>query len=819
MPEASAIAILLIEDNPGDARLVREMLREVNHPGLFALTTVDRLALARDQLAEHAFDVVLLDLTLPDSRGLATLTEVRRLAPAVPIVVLTGLDDEDSALKAVQGGAQDYLVKGQGDGDLIRRAIRYAIERFRSDAALRRSEARLRAIFERAGIGILLVDGDGRCVEANPALMRMTGFQADELVGQQLADLTLADDNGAADPLAIAELLAGRRDLSQAEKRFRHKAGHAVWGRMTVTLVRGAGTDPPLLLCLIEDVTERRHMEERLRLAAVVLENTSEGVFVTDPEHRIIIVNPAFSHLTGYGADEVIGRKPSILSSGRHGADFYQHMFESLAETGKWQGEIWNRRKSGELFAEWLNIGAVRDEAGAVVHYVAVFSDITSRKQTEERLNYQVNHDPLTSLPNRTLFHERLSRALARAFRNGRVVGVLFLDLDHFKEINDTWGHLVGDRLLQVVAERLSGSIRQGDTAARLAGDEFMMILEDITDYRDAAIVAQKVLRSLAEPYDLADRPLTVTTSIGISLFPADGEDIQTLLHNADIAMYRAKKQGKNNYQFFSDELNAQAFERLVLEGSLRRALDRGEFRLHYQPIIDLESGQTLAVEALLRWQHPDVGLVAPPQFLATAEEIGLMGQIGRWVVATACRQLREWHDSGNHRLRMAINLSPSQLLQPETVELVRNALAANRLEPQILEIDVPESVVMSRGGSSDVLGQLRTLGVRVAIDDFGTGYSSFGHLRRLPVDTLKIDQTFVRDMMTDDDDARIITAITAIAHSLRLTVVAKGVETPEQLAFLKRHQCDLAQGHVFCRPLPADKLTPRLAENIVAAT
>ncbi|MBF0371930.1 MAG: EAL domain-containing protein, partial [Alphaproteobacteria bacterium] len=565
------------------------------------------------------------------------------------------------------------------------------------------------------------------------------------------------------------------------------------------------GAQDPVRVVMVEDFTERRAMEERLRLSARVLESTNEGVLVTDAGQRIVHVNPAFTRLTGYAADEVIGAKPSVLASGRHAPDFYASMHHVLNHVGSWQGEIWNRKKSGEMFAEWLNISAVRDEAGQVTHYVAVFSDITLRKRNEERLNHQANHDPLTNLPNRTLFHERLNRALARAGRTRQTVALLFIDLDHFKEVNDSRGHLVGDMLLQAVAERLGSSTRQGDTVARLAGDEFTVILEEIVDFRDAAVVAQKMVHRLAEPFELGGQRLSLTTSVGIALFPSDSTDGHSLLRKADEAMYRAKKQGKNGYQFHDETLNVQAFERLALESSLRHALDRDEFTLYYQPIHETATGRIVAAEALLRWNHPEAGLALPAQFLSAALEAGLMLPIGRWVLTAACRQLALWKASGLD-IRLSINLAHQQLHQFDLVETIAETLRQTGADPARLEIELAEGALFGAERTQEalpVLQRLRGLGVRVSVDDFGTGYSSFGQLRRLPLDALKIDQSFVRDIGNDADDARIITAIVAIAHSLRLGVIAEGVETSEQLAFLRRQNCELAQGFLFSRPMP----------------
>ncbi len=808
---AEAIRILVVEDNPGDVRLIQATLTEADPRG-FAVTLAATLADGLARLADSAFDLVLLDLSLPDSFGLDTLARLRAQAPALPIVVLTGNSDEQQAVKAVQAGAQDYLVKGQGGPDLLARAIRYAIERARSDQALRRSEAQLRAIFDNAAVGIALWSAEGRCLNCNSTFAEMLGHQVAEVVGRGWAELSHPDDLPSAQS-ACGDLHGGRIAQLDLETRFLTRAGEVVWVRINSSLADIAGHDGPVAVAMIEDVTEKKRLEDYQRLAAQVVDGTSEGVFITDADLRILHVNPAFTTLTGFEPAEVVGHKPSIMSSGRHGRDFYKRLWDELAAKGRWQGEIWNRRKTGELFAEWLSISMVRNARGDVTNYVAVFSDITSRKQNEERLNYQANHDPLTTLPNRSLFMERLSRALARAHRNHLLVAVLFLDLDGFKGINDTHGHLVGDLLLQAVAERLSSCVRQGDTVARLGGDEFTIILEDIADFRDAAVVAQKILKQFANPFMLEDHHLRVTTSIGVAVYPADGTDGLALLHSADEAMYRAKKQGKNAYQFHSEELNAQAFERMSLESALRLALERDEFRLYYQPIYDLASGRLISAEALLRWQHPEIGLVAPAHFLPLAEETGLILPIGRWAIEQACRQAAGWARQGCRDLKVAINLSRSQLFSFDIIGCLSAALADSGVDPALIQLEIPESSVMSGTPENEaVVRKLKALGVCIAIDDFGTGYSSFGNLRRLPVDILKIDQSFVRDITQDADDAKIVNAITAIAHSLRMTVVAEGVETAEQVEFLRKSRCDAVQGYYFTRPGPADEIPGLLA-------
>lgn len=812
--QRSGCTVLVVEDNPGDARLVELYLLE-DGGALFRVLKADRLTLALETLADQDVDVVLLDLSLPDSFGMDTLDRLRAAHPLVPVVVLTGTNDEALALQALRQGAQDYLVKGQGDGNLMRRAIFYAIERSHAAAALKRSESRFRALFANAGLGVVLSDSLGRMVEANPAFLSMVGYAESELRGEHFRDITHPDDVGLNDPLR-AEVLAGTRDSFQLTKRYIAKDGRVVWAKLTCTVMRQAEGDQSYTVTVVEDITERKRLEDNLRLAATVFQNSGDGLFVTDADNHIVHVNPAFTQITGYEADEVMGKNPSILASGRHDREFFAQLWGSLLETGKWQGEIWDRRKDGEMFAGWQNIALVRDADGKVQNFVAVLSDITSRKQMEERLSYAANHDPLTRLPNRTLFHERLTRAIARAQRNHNLVALLFIDLDRFKQVNDTMGHLAGDMLLQQVAERLSSCIRQGDTVARLSGDEFTIILEDVQDPRDAAVVAHKVLRLLLEPIQLSGGEAHISSSIGVALYPSDAGDPHTLLKLADSAMYRAKHLGRNGCQFHSEAVNAQAFERLALENALRDAVAEKQFLLHYQPIYDVKGGRPVAVEALLRWRHPEVGVVAPNQFLALAEETGLIVPIGNWVFEQACRQIKAWRDQGQPDLRLHVNVSARQLRQPDLIERISAALEAAQLPPHALVLEVLESCVVDKAFDPTALfARLAALGVGLAIDEFGSGYSSFAFLRRLPVTIIKVSQGFVRNL-SSADDSEIVTAIVGLARGLHMTVVAPGIETKAQLELLVQFGCDKVQGFLLAKPGDGDDVGAVLAANRV---
>ncbi|OJX78240.1 EAL domain-containing protein [Magnetospirillum sp. 64-120] len=812
----SGCTVLVVEDNPGDARLVELYLIE-DAATAFTVMKAALLSEALDILAQHRVDVVLLDLSLPDSFGMDTLDRLRAASPFVPVVVLTGTNDEELALKALRQGAQDYLVKGQGDGDLVRRAIFYAMERTNAAAALRRSESRFKALFANAGVGVVLTDADGRVVEVNPAFLSMVGYQADELRGGLLRDITHPEDQGLNEGLR-GEVLAGTRDGFQLTKRYVAKDGRVVWAKLNCKVMHETDGDQPYTVTVIEDITERKRLEDNMRLAATVYENSGDGLFVTDANNHIVHVNPAFTQITGYQPAEVIGKNPRILASGRHDREFFAQLWGSLLENGKWQGEVWDRRKDGEMFAGWQNIAVVRDADGKLQNFVAVLSDITSRKQMEERLSYAANHDPLTKLPNRTLFHERLNRAIARAQRNHQLVALLFIDLDRFKQVNDTMGHLAGDMLLQQVAERLSGCIRQGDTVARLSGDEFTIILEDVQDPRDAAVVAHKVLRVMFEPVQLSAGEAHISSSIGVALYPTDAGDPNTLLKLADAAMYRAKNLGRNGCQFHSEVVNAQAFERLALENALRAAVADNQFLLHYQPIYDVKTGRAVAVEALLRWRHPEVGVVAPNQFLAVAEETGLLVPIGNWVFDQACRQVKAWRDAGADELRLHVNLSARQLRQPDLIERIAGALELSRLPPHALVLEVQESCVVDKSFDPTALfARLAALGVGLAIDEFGSGYSSFAFLRRLPVTIIKVSQGFVRNLATADD-SEIVTAIVALARGLHMTVVAPGIESKAQLDLLVHFGCDTVQGFLLAKPGATDDVGALLGGKHVPA-
>ncbi len=556
----------------------------------------------------------------------------------------------------------------------------------------------------------------------------------------------------------------------------------------------------------VQDITERKQGEEALRLYANVFEHSGEAILITDSERRIVAVNSAFTRLTGYALDEIRGKDPGLLAPGKTPGETYRTMWSLLDQTGYWQGEIVDRRKDGTLYPKWMSASVVRDAEGRIIHYVASFTDISARKQAEAQISRLAYHDALTGLINRFSLQSQLEQALARARRERRALAVIFLDLDRFKTINDTMGHAMGDQLLMEVAHRLRENVRDSDIVARLGGDEFVVVLTEVDDATAAARVADKLLHALSRRYRIGEHELHSTTSIGLAFYPDDGEDGETLMKNADAAMYHAKSQGRDNVQFFTAELNQTAVRRLKLDHDLRVAVETRQFELHYQPQLDSRTGRTVGIEALLRWRHPREGLVLPAEFIPVAEETGLILALGEWVLGEACCQLRAWRDAGIGKLTMAVNLSALQLHSATLVRQVAQALEKYGLDGDDLELEITESVAMHDPDVSiSQLKALRDLGVRLSIDDFGTGYSSLSHLKLLPIHTLKLDQSFVRDIESDSNDVAICTATIALAHSLGLEVIAEGVETEAQRQFLASHHCDFMQGYLFSKPLPAD--------------
>jgi diguanylate cyclase (GGDEF)-like protein/PAS domain S-box-containing protein len=712
------------------------------------------------------------------------------------------------------------IFKGEGSARRIVRtvgAVMDITERKRNEITLRESkehaqalEERFRLVFENTLDGILVVDPDsGRFLMGNPAMARILACGAAEIPRLGIPDIVEPSNLA----YALEQFERHKRGDTNLTLNFplKRQDGSVVYINVHSTTLRLAGKS--YLMGMVRDVTEQIKNEEYLRLAAAVFENSREGVMVTDAHQRILLVNRALCELKGYTQDELIGQRSDMLQSGRHGREFYVAMWDSIRNTGQWQGEIWNRHRSGSLTPVLLSISAIRDSAGKPTHYVGITTDISMQKMTEARLEFMAHHDSLTELPNRLLMRSRLEHSVEVARRENRRLALLMLDLDQFKDVNDSFGHLAGDELLQHVSKRLIGQLRGADTVARLGGDEFAVLLDNPTQQEDALRLANNIINLLSVPWHLANSiEVRIGVSVGISLFPEHGQNADILLQKADAALYRAKSEGRGCARFFSDDMTQAARTRLEIESKLRRALKHGELRVHYQPQLDMASGRIVGAEALLRWHEPERGMIPPGVFIPVAEDTGLISEIGAWVLQETCRQGRQWIELGLPPLTLSVNLSPHQFRFNDIGATVKQALSASGFPPERLELELTESALMAREGeAAAILDHLREQGVRLAIDDFGTGYSSLAYLKHFAIDVLKIDKRFIDDIPHKEDDKAITAAIVAMAHTLGFEVTAEGVETQEQLAFLRAQGCDRYQGYLASPAIPAEEFATLL--------
>lgn len=678
-------------------------------------------------------------------------------------------------------------------------------DRMAQERAMRESRERLLSIMNNSTSLVSLKDLAGRYEFVNARFEKVYNVKADDIIGKTDAQIfppRIAKD------LRSKELeVARRQEPVETEDRLFSGDGDRYLLSIRFPLF-GVDHVVQAICTQSTDITERKRAEEQLRLAARVFDRAGEGIVVTDARERILTVNDAFATVTGYLPEEVVGRRPSILQSGRHNKEFYASMWSALQSQGWWQGEIWNRRKNGDIYPEWLTINVVHDHDGEVANYVGIFSDITVVKESQRRVEFLATHDELTNLPNRTLFMDRMRQAIARARRDGGVFSIFFVDLDNFKIVNDSLGHQAGDDLLREVGRRLRDCVRASDTVARFGGDEFALLVEDAAA-DDAELTARRIAEALARPVEIQGKSVYASASMGICLFPEDGSDADTLLKNADAAMYNAKENGKRNHQFFTVELKRAADERLNLEMGLRHAIDSGELFIVYQPQIDLKTGRLRGLEALLRWHHPEHGLIPPTTFIPLAEKTGLINHLGEWVADAACRQLASWINRGFNVPQLAINVSAEQFRRAHLPGTIGRLLAHYQLSGERLKLELTESALMSRPEEArKLLRDLKGLGLMLSIDDFGTGYSSLLYLRQYPVDELKIDRNFVDEIAVNPDDLAIARTVLAMADALGLTVVAEGVETEEQRDILTSLGCVSAQGYLYSPPLAADEIT-----------
>lgn len=793
--------ILIVEDERIVALDLQSTLHHLGHQVVgMAASAGEALRLA----AEHRPDLVLMDIHL---EGPVDGTEAGQRIGAefrIPVVYLTAFAEPATLQRAEASQPYGYLLK-PFDLRELEACLRMALARRRAEQGMERSEQRLRLALDAARLGVWEWWPRDGLVHVDGHFQDIVDGRPEPLVAQceALLQRVLPADRGNL-----------RRSLGDGVVntvlRMRSDNGQVRWVELHARTVRDGEGQPDRVVGVVLDVTERLQAEQRLRQASVVYQTMAEGIAILDERGAILSVNPAFSTITGHAAQAVLGRVPDdFLHQKRHSPDF----FELLARTeeGYWRGEIAMLRADGAVFPAWQHVCVVRDESGQPTHHVLTFSDIGQIRDAEAHIHHMAFHDALTGLGNRHLLSQRLADEIHRAARSGRRLALLFIDLDNFKLINDTRGHALGDELLTAVARRISAQLRSSDLAVRLGGDEFVVLVPDLPRIEDAALVAQKLLNELHQPLLLQGEPLRVGASIGIAIHPDNGETPQALLQAADNAMYGAKERGRHRYAFFSADMAESARERLAVEQGLRRALEVGELRVHYQPVIGLASGVISGVEALVRWQHPEWGMVGPQRFVQVAEDCGLIVPLGLWVLRQACAQAVQWLQQGLPPLRLAVNVSVRQMQQPGFAEEVAEALHDTGLPAHLLELEITESTLQSVSQSREMLGRLKALGVTVAIDDFGTGFSSLSLLKHLAIDRVKLDRSFVQDLPSDGPNVQVTRAIVDLARALHLALTAEGIESQAQRTMLLGMGCQEGQGYLFARPMPAGELPPLL--------
>ncbi len=699
------------------------------------------------------------------------------------------------------------------DSGLVRRILAVATditERRRAEAAVRESEEKYRTLVENASDAIIIVQ-DGKIKYVNPRGERMSGYNSSEWYDAPLSEVIHPDE--------IARILGNKNRLDDGgnsatyETSLKRKTGDILFIEVSVAEISYFGK--PANLVFARDITERKACDAYTRILSSAINAAGDQIMIMDSSGIIEFVNAAFERETGYSSNEVIGLHPSVFSADAHAADFYRDILETVRSDSSWHGEIVNKHKDGSTHVEEMTVTAVQNDEGGAEHFIAIKRNITEKKVYEEKLDFLAFHDPLTGLPNRLMFGDKLYAELLNSELNKRELAVMFLDLDRFKIINDTLGHNIGDELLRNVSERMSKVLRDGDIIARMGGDEFTVILKNIKSSDEVVAVAQRVLDALAKPFQIGGHELFISASIGVSIYPADGSDVESLVKNADTAMYRAKELGRNNFQFYAEALHSRAIDKLNLGNSLRKALENGEFLLLYQPQVDIWDLKITASEALLRWAHPELGLIKPSDFISVAEETGIIVPISEWVVKEACRQNKAWQDAGLPKITVAVNISARFFQQSATADFIKKALEETGLEPQWLELEITESALMDKQEIvAAALADLANLGVRVSIDDFGSGYSSLSNLRRFQTSAVKIDRYFIKEITNNSEDSAIAAAVIAMAHSLKREVIAEGVETLEQLELLRSLECDKMQGYFISKPMPPDEFSEKLREK-----
>lgn len=796
--------IMVVEDERIVALHLKQQLTKLGYE-VVAMAASGEQALR--SIAGNPPDLVLMDIRIEgDIDGIETAARI----PSdlhIPIIYLTAYSEETTLSRASATRPYGYLLKPFSERDL-HAAIQMALSRAEMEHALRASEERLALALEAAAMRSWELDPHTRRIlrvghrpGGNGLTAVLHEFFSD--TWGSFLDRVHPDDRATVRALFDSGMESG--SMTAAEFRSCDPGGAEMWLRVQGKRFESGRPLQRRVIGVIQDVTARRRAEERLRQAALVFETTQDGILVLGPDLTIRSVNRGYCRMTAYTPEELIGRKPGMLIAPDRPDEVFDGFLRSVVETGEWRGEIRGVTKDGGHFPVLLSVGAVRNDETRSHHYVAVFTDLTAVRRAEDQLQRLAHYDHLTGLPNRLLAQDRLDHAVQRCRRHDGRMALLLVDVDDFKSVNDTFGHNAGDEVLRVLAQRMRAAVREEDTVARLGGDEFLVILERVSGPDEAAGVARRIIEGVAEPTTVAGTEMSLTASVGISLCPQDFGQGSDLIRASDTAMYAAKAAGRRSYAFYTPEMTAAAMRLMAREQELRRAVERGEFVLHYQPQFTLPERRLVGVEALIRWEHPERGLLGPDEIIPAAERGGLIGAIGEWVLGQACRQWCDWQPIGAGPLRMAVNVSPQQLRNGHFLKAVDRVIAETGIPPACLELEITESMLQSDAGCLETLTALNQRGVTLAIDDFGTGYSNLGSLASMPIHRLKVDRAFIREVSRSTDAAALAEAIIAIAQRLNLAVLAEGVETDEQEAFLIGQGCPEAQGFLYSRPLPAE--------------
>lgn len=816
--------ILVIDDEPIIRDTLQVLLEEFDYSVITASNGKEGVQLYKSEKP----DMVISDINMPEMNGFQVCEFLNKDNSDFPIIVLSGLGTLDQAMQAIQFGAWDFLTKPIKDFGILEHSINKAfekadllvenkkyreyleatVEKKTSELIVEKdirkiSEAKFNNLFENMNDSVYLVF-DGVIVDCNRKAKEGLKLDQVNLIGNSIWEF-FPEFQPDGTPSKYYEIFIDKA-LDGVPQRLElitlNGKKEEIYSEISFnSLVQNSKN---YLLIISRDITARKAAEKELKKLSMAVEQSPAMVMITDVKSRIEYINSAFSDVTGYMLGEIIGKTPRILKSGKMSDDFYKEMWETISSGKPWHGELNNKKKNGEFFWEYSYINPIKDDLGKITHFVAVKEDITVRKHYEEKLLKQSNFDDLTGLPNRILAMDRLSQGVDHSHRNGLKMFLMLVDIDHFKKINDSLGHMVGDELIKKAGERLINCVRKYDTVARLGGDEFLVIISDAVSTKSN--IAEKILKSFAKPFFVSGRELYVTVSIGVTVCPEDSSDPYILLRNADSAMFKAKEEGRDKFWFFSSEMNEVAMKRLEIETELRHALDKNEIYLNFQPKISIKTGTIMGAETLMRWKNDRLGFVPPDVFIPIAEDTGLIIELSDYMMKEACKQGIIWQSAVGYTINLAVNVSSKQFKNPDFLEDINNILLNSGFAPSNFEIEITESLIVENVKKTvSILDELNQKGVKISIDDFGTGFSSLSYLKKFPVDKLKVDRAFINNMTNDDEDATLVKAIIAMGHSLGLEVIAEGVETEEQLNFLKTLNCDIVQGYFYSRPLEGD--------------